>query len=90
MAVNKETTKSTIMKTKNLILLAIAVVMVFATSEVKANVSNITKVEFNNQFHPRFGIIAKWKANQIKRQMMKRELKKRSLRSRRRGITIVI
>jgi hypothetical protein len=90
MVVNKETTKSTIMKIKNFILMAIAVVMAFSTSAVKANVSNNTKAEFHNQLHPRYGKIAKWKAKQVKRQMIKRDLKKRSLRSRRRGITIVI
>ena len=83
--VNKETTKSTIMKTKNLFLLVIAVIMAFASSEVKANVNNNTNAEFQHQLHPRLGKIAKWKAKQqIKRQLIKRELKKRALRSRRR------
>ena len=88
--VNKETIKSTIMKTKNLILLTFAVFMAFASSEVKANVNNNTNAELQHQLHPRHGKIAKWKARQVKREMIKRELKKRALKSRRRGITIVI
>jgi len=90
MVVNNQTTKPRIMKTKNLILLALTMVMAFATSAVKANVSNKTKVELHTQLHPRHGKMAKWKAKQVKRQLIKRELKKRSLRSRRRGITIVL
>ena len=82
--VKKETTKSTIMKTKNLLLLVIALVMAFASSEVKANVNNNTIAELQQQLHPRHGKIAKWKARQIKRQMIKRELKRRVLKSRRR------
>ena len=84
MMVKKETTKSTIMKTKNLLLLVIAGVMAFASSEVKANVNNNTNAELQQQLHPRHSKIAKWKARQVKRQMIKRELTKRVIRSRRR------
>jgi hypothetical protein len=88
--VNKETTKSTIMITKNLILLTFAMFMAFASSEVKANVNNINNITFQHQLHPRHGKVAKRKAKHVKHQLIKREFKKRALRSRRRGITIVI
>lgn len=78
------------MKTKNLFLLAIAMIMAFATTEAKANISNNTTAELQYTLHPGYGKIAKWKANRLKRQLIKREMKRRWLRPRHRGITIVL
>ena len=73
------------MKPKNLILIAIAMIMTFATLEVKADVSINTKAEVHHYIHPKKGKIAKWKANKIKRHLIKREMKRRGVRPRHRG-----
>jgi hypothetical protein len=78
------------MKTKNLFLLAIAMIMTFATAEANNNMSSLTKTELEYRVHPRFGKIARGKANRVKRQLIKREMKRRWLRPRHRGITIVL
>lgn len=72
------------MKSKNLIIVAIAIIMAFTTLEVCADVSVNTKAEVQHYIHPKKGKIAKWKANKIKRHLIKREMKIRGVRPRQR------
>jgi hypothetical protein len=79
------------MKTKNIVIVAIAMIMAFITTDIKAETSLQTPTSFMAQHHPRVGLFARWKANKIKGQMVKRQLRHRALIPRnRRGITIVL
>lgn len=78
------------MKTKQLILPLMAIMMVCAPFASEANTVSDTKLENTISIHPRKGRIARWKANRIKRQVVKREIKRRWFRPRHRGITIVL
>ena len=73
------------MKTKKFILMVIAMIMTFATLEIKAEVGFNTNVEVQHDNHPRKGKIAKWKAKKIKGHLIKREMKRRGVRPRHRG-----
>ena len=78
------------MKTKKIILIAIAMFMTLITTEIKAETHIQHQTSVKAQLHPRMGMIARWKAKKIQRQLVKREMKRRWLRPRHRGITIVI
>jgi hypothetical protein len=79
------------MKTKNILIIAIAMIMAFITADTQAETKLQSQSSVVSHMHPRKGKIARWKANKIKRQMVKRQLRKRALSPRhRRGITIVL
>lgn len=78
------------MKTKTFLLLLIAMVLAFGTTEAKANENSINAMAFTYQYHPGLGKIAKWKANRVKRHIIKKQMKRRWMKPRHRGITIVL
>jgi hypothetical protein len=78
------------MKTKNMLIIAIAMIMAFITTDIKAENNLSPQTTVMAQLHPRLGMIARWKAKKIQRKLVKREMKRRWLRPRHRGITIVI
>ena len=79
------------MNTKNIVIIAIAMIMAFITADTQAETNLQSQSSVVSHMHPRMGMIARWKANKIKRQMVKRQLRKRALNPRhRRGITVVL